>query len=179
MSVDHEFMNGVRAAFGPELASGTLHVVGHSYSQEAFGNAEAILACSEFRLKLARSRSEQFAELAHPKFPEEWNWLQLVIRAFRGEEEVEHNYEIDFEMAANLLRANRELLAQGFTKGWGRTTRARLRRLKEEHTRRVTEWLQSAEGKRWKAETDAAIEQELATPSPELLEVLRQLNLKP
>jgi hypothetical protein len=106
MVVDEVFMERVRLAFGPELASGALQIVDHSYSPEAFGNALAILDAGEFRLRLVRNRSEQFAEVAHPKFPEEWIWLPLVIRAFRGEEEVEHNYEIEVETAAQLFRAN-------------------------------------------------------------------------
>jgi len=167
MATDLEFMKTVQAAFGPELASGTLHIVSHSYSEESFGNADAILACPEFRLCLSRNRSELFAELAHPKFPEEWYALQLVVRAFRGEEETEHNYAIDFEAAANLLRADHELLTQRFSKGWWRLKRARLRRLKEENTTRVIKWLQSPEGKKQSAETKARIE-----------EVRRRRNLK-
>jgi hypothetical protein len=175
---DEEFKSVVSRAFEPEVASGALRVVRESYSEEAFGNAEVVLEASEFRLRLVRNRSELFAEAAHPRFPDEWTWLQLVIRAFRGEREVEHDYSIDPHTAAGLVRGNWDLLTRGFAKGWWRMKRARLRRLKDSSTTRLVEWLQSPEGRRQSAETDAAIEKELADQSPELKKALSQVRLK-
>lgn len=139
--VESPFLTEVRSAFGGLLQRGVLTIGSSAYDEEAFGNAEVVLAGQNFYVRLVRDRGDVFADVRSSVSPQ-WRPLERVLRV-AGVAGAPPEGLLSVEQAAKLIEGQISALESGFAPGSSAETERALRRLDADAVKRVEE--------RWRA----------------------------
>lgn len=178
--MENQLLKDSQEAFKEEIDSRRLSITGAEYYPEAFGNAWVILENSDFRLRLSIERSEYYAFVAPAIEPERWTWLQMGIKAARGEIERSSakrppDAQIDVHGAASLVRQHFHELVRGFGRDWS-TTSTILVELESRYQEQMMAWLGSAEATEELEKLNKEAAEALKNPSEALKEALKCLD---
>ena len=131
------FLTEVRSAFDGPLQRGVLTLRSSAYDEEAFGNAEVVLAGQNFQVRLVRDRGDVFADVRSSVSPE-WRPLERVLRAV-GVAGVPPEGLLSVEQAAKLIERHFSALESGFAPGSSAETQRMLRMLDADAVKKAEE----------------------------------------
>ncbi len=133
--VDSPFFKEVRSAFGVLLQRGALTIISSAFDEEAFGNAEVVLAGQNFYVRLVRDRGNVFADARSSASPD-WRPLERVLCAV-GVVSAPAEGLLPVAKAARLIEAHLSMLESGLApQAWASTARV-LRGLDSDAGKRV------------------------------------------
>lgn len=115
--VESPFLKDIRSAFDGLLQRGVLTIRSSVFDEEAFGNAEVVLASQSFDLRLVRDRGNVFADVRSLVSPE-WRPLERVLRAV-GVAGAPSEGLLSVEQAAKLIEGQISVLESRFAWGGG------------------------------------------------------------